>query len=374
MNKGAACESQKKAAPRSADGLRCSASEALRGAEECSAAERGHAVCVRGETVAARRASDVIDPGGVWLAPRDDRARLFLFNCGREGGTNCVNIGHWFHGVFWPAYSGALALGASSGAADLHVLHCAVPPDANTRRCTPWTTELFAAVATHHAWRVTEQQQRDGAEYCTEGALVRAPPPSPSATPAMRAALPSIRRAVLAHYGLRAREPSEPCRVVVYTRGDACTRRLLSAERLLEPLRQRACAAAGGGTVALVEEMPRSLREQAALFSNASAVVGPDGAWQNNIVFMPAHAVMVSLQPGKMDSWQVRFGTAAAISRVVAPCIPKGTKRRADPKCAGRNPEQDAHMVVDDAMVELVIASLSGKPPETPRFGTKCPR
>ena len=50
----------------------------------------------------------------------------------------------------------------------------------------------------------------------------------------------------------------------------------------------------------LLEQMPEGLGQQVALFAAASAVVGLDGAWQNNILFMRPGARMVSLQPGDL--------------------------------------------------------------------------
>ena len=60
--------------------------------------------------------------------------------------------------------------------------------------------------------------------------------------------------------------------------------------------------------VLLLEQMPEGLGQQVALFASASAVVGLDGAWQNNILFMRPGARMVSLQPG--DLTQLTGGIA----------------------------------------------------------------
>ena len=144
-----------------------------------------------------------------------------------------------------------------------------------------------------------------------------------------------------------------PCRVVIYTREmDACRRRLLGAERiLLGPLRRKArehnerllgsIANATGPqakavsqhrlvceTIDILHSIPHNSCDQVALFNGASTILGIDGSWQTNIIFMEPSATVLAFQVNLQDDWPVKFGTASAIRHVSAPCIPKDSLRR----------------------------------------------
>ena len=320
-------------------------------------------------------------------------APVLVFSC------NQPNIGHFFHEVFFPFY---VSMRSSPNTTVVFV-------DGDST-CPSWGRQLFFATAYYHIWnvQVLSGAHRENSMWCAPpGAkIVRikmggdnrntlSPPQGRSVSAQVRLKyLRNLRECALQYCGVGDASANKIGQVILYTRGsDSCRRQLLlprgdanNAEvswKCVEALLQEKLGPAVA--VSILHAMPRTFCGQVRLFNNASAVLGMDGAWQNNILFMQPTAALISFQEGTQDSWQLMYGTSGLLRHFSAPCVPPPAKK-VTPNCAGyvgkvRDNTHDQGVVVDSDLIKLAVRVLqpnnAGKALRgenwTPNAYVKCP-
>ena len=204
--------------------------------------------------------------------------------------------------------------------------------------------------------------------------------------------LRNLREYALQYCGFGDARANKTGQVILYTRGrDSCRRQLLlprgdanNAEvswKCVESLLQEKLGRSA--PVSILHTMPRTFCGQVRLFNDASAVLGMDGAWQNNILFMQPTATLISFQEGTQNNWLLIYGMSGLLRNFNAPCVPPAAKK-ITPNCTGsvvkvRDNTHDQGVVVDSDLIKLAVRVLQPKsarkgiPKGTPGAYVKCP-
>ena len=346
-----------------------------------------------------------------------------LFACRND------NINHFFHDQYWRAYV-SMKAEDQAGMVFSDVRR-------QDRPCSAWGVALTDVLAKHYRWPLHRADLKPQRTFCTMGDFRVVPTDRElrHRRDLLGPSLADMRSAVWGHLGLdewpllqeRAPRPPPPpppsssssssttttttgnpadpaeiappagymrvrdgytCHALVYTRRDTCRRRMMRAEVLADALRAKICP-----SVALVHAMPKPFDRQVRLFANASLVVGLDGGWASNVLWMPPTATAVSLQLVTQDSWQT-LGTEQVlqplhvghrpaadgrsdppVSRFFAPCLPPNATRRPS-QCPDphRSPRSDDDVdVAHPEVVDLVLRAARHELPPNKKYGAPCP-